>query len=109
MHQKIFDALKGLGVPVKHQVYKGSEKTYITFFKPFEQAGLFADNSELATEHYMQIDLWSKNDLEILLLYEKVRDMLRQNGMDRQDRQDFFENDTQTYHIAITIEVKEVL
>ncbi len=66
INKLIIDALKPLNIPVNFQTYKGKEETYITFFCYNEQGECFADDTEIATGIYMQVDIWSKGNAEQL-------------------------------------------
>lgn len=58
----ILDTLKLLGVPITFQTYSGSATTYITYFCYNEQGEAWAENKEIATGFYVQVDIWSKGD-----------------------------------------------
>lgn len=92
----IIEALKPLNVPVAFQKYSGKEDTYITFHEYFETGEEYEDDVETLTAHYVQVDVWSKNDYEELV--KKVKDNLTKMGFKRLNEIDLYEEDTKIYH-----------
>jgi hypothetical protein len=95
----IVNALKSLGVPVAWQKYSGKENPYITFFCYAEQGEQFADNSEIITGTYVQVDVWSKDDYSLLV--DQVKSNMEAAGFIRTTAQDLFEFDTLIFHKAM--------
>ena len=96
INKLIIDALKTLGVPVGFQKYSGKEGTYITFHEYLASGEEFEEDMEAFTSHYVQVDVWSKEDYGILVKNIKVR--LFEVGFKRIDEADFYETDTGLYH-----------
>lgn len=97
INQLIKDVLIPLGVPVNFQKYTGREGTYITFFCYNEQGEVFADDIELETGLYMQIDIWQKDDSEDLK--ENAIKLLKQAAFKKRTIHDApYEPDTKTFH-----------
>ncbi|GIW49016.1 MAG: hypothetical protein KatS3mg079_492 [Caloramator sp.] len=92
----IVEALKPLNVPVTFQKYSGKAETYITFHEYFETGEEYEDDEETLTAHYVQIDIWSKNDYEELV--KKVKEKLTKIGFKRINEVDLYEEDTKIYH-----------
>ncbi|QCX34670.1 hypothetical protein FDN13_13705 [Caloramator sp. E03] len=92
----IVEALKPLNVPVTFQKYSGKADTYITFHEYFETGEEYEDDEETLTAHYVQIDIWSKNDYEELV--KKVKENLTKIGFKRINEVDLYEEDTKIYH-----------
>lgn len=92
----IIEALKPLNVPVAFQKYSGKEDTYITFHEYFETGEEYEDDVETLTAHYVQVDVWSKNDYAELV--KKVKDNLTKMGFKRLNEIDLYEEDTKIYH-----------
>jgi hypothetical protein len=92
----IVEALKPLNVPVTFQKYSGKADTYITFHEYFETGEEYEDDEETLTAHYVQIDIWSKNDYEELV--KKVKEKLTKIGFKRINEVDLYEEDTKIYH-----------
>jgi hypothetical protein len=99
LNKLIIDTLSPLGVPVNFQRYTGNETTYITFFEYNQQPGLNADDSEQVTEHYIQVDIWSKGDYTNLV--QQVKDALNGVGFFRTSETELYEPDTQIFHKVI--------
>lgn len=96
INKLIIDALKPLGVPVGFQKYSGKASTYITFHEYLASGEEFEEDVEAFTGHYVQVDVWSKEDYSILVKNIKVR--LLEVGFKRIDEADFYEIDTGLYH-----------
>ena len=92
----VLEALKPLNVPVELQVYEGKEETYITFSEYLEQGENFSDDLEEITGHYIQVDLWSKGNLESLK--EEVVSLLTKNNFIKQSITNLYEPDTKIFH-----------
>ena len=96
----IMTALTPLGVPVYYLRYYGQAvPTYITFYYYNEQGVAWAENEEIATGYYVQVDVWSKTDF--ITLVEQVESAMKAAGFIRTSAIDFYEYDTQIYHRAI--------
>jgi hypothetical protein len=69
---------------------------YITFFCYSEKGELYADNIEIATSFYIQVDVWSKTDYtEIVGL---VNELMKNAGFRRTTAADLYEQDTGVFH-----------
>jgi len=95
----IMDTLASLTVPVEFQVYSGTAATYITFLCYNEQGEEWAEDAEIATGYYVQVDIWSKSDYTTL--EGQVKDALIVAGFSRTSAQDLYEPETKTYHKAL--------
>jgi hypothetical protein len=96
LNSLVVDTIKNLGVPVSFQNYTGKEPTYITFFEYNQQGEEYADDTEIGTGHFIQIDIWSKSDY--IMLVESVKNSLIKAGFWRLSEIDLYENDTNIYH-----------
>lgn len=67
IHSEIKQALLTLNVPVAFQLYEGSEQTFLTYFQYDERPSLFTNDQEAKTEHYFQINVFSKSDYAELI------------------------------------------
>lgn len=99
INKLIKDTLESLQIPVEFQTYDGEDDPYITFFCYNEQGEKFADDDEIETGFYMQVDIWSKGNIEQLKI--NVINLLKEAGFKRKTVQDLYESDTQTYHKCI--------
>ncbi len=95
----IVTTLTPLGVPVSFQKYSGAATTYITFFCYNEQGEEWAENKEIATGFYVQVDVWSKGDYSVLA--DQVEVAMIVAGFIRTSAQDLYESDTQIFHKAV--------
>lgn len=99
INKLIIDSLKPLGFPVAFQKYSGNESTYITFFEYLQKGEAFSENEEEGTGHYIQVDVWSKEDY--MNLVKAVKEKLINAGFKRKDEHDLYESDTGIYHKCI--------
>ena len=106
INQELLQALGGLGVPVSFQNYTGSADTYITFFTYLDKPEQHADDAELTTGHYVQVDVWSKGDYTeaVNTVHQKMLGV----GFTKQNFYDLYEQDLGIYHKAMRF-FKEVL
>ena len=99
MNKLIKDTLSPLMIPVEFQNYDGNEDTYITFFCYNEKGELFADNIEIGTGFYIQVDVWSKGNYTDIVV--QTRGLLENVGFRRTSSIDLYEKDTNVYHKGI--------
>ena len=105
MNTLIINTLKPIGVPVVFQNYAGKETTYITFFTYLEQGEEFADDEEIVTGHYIQVDVWSKgNYLEVV---NEVKERMKQAGFRRRSEYELYEKDTKIFHKVLRFVYEE--
>lgn len=95
----IINALKPLNVPVAFQTYKGNSSTYIRFFEYNQTGALYGEDRELKSNHYIQVDVFSKNDYTELV--QQVKDKLKALGFIRKMETELYEADTDFYHKVI--------
>ncbi|WP_101844215.1 hypothetical protein [Halobacillus sp. Marseille-P3879] len=94
VNSTIINALKPYA-PVAFHHYTGSETTYITFFTYNERSGLIADDDEKSTIYSIQVDLYSKGNLETL--EQQVKDALKEHGFRRTWAMELYDISTKTY------------
>lgn len=71
----------------------------ITFFELTNTGAVFADDTEIASDISLQIDVWSKgNTTDIALEVDKTMKSL---GFARDSATDLYEDDTGIYHKAL--------
>ncbi|SHH59324.1 hypothetical protein [Clostridium grantii] len=110
INKLIRDTLKPLNIPVHFQKYSGKAKIYITFHEYFQSGEYFEEDEETYTGHYIQVDVWTKEDYTILV--KSIKDLLKNVGFKRLDETDLYEEDTGLYHKGLRffyLEEKEVL
>lgn len=97
MNKLIIETLKPLNIPVKFQIYSGSSTPYITFFTTNEVGELYADDKEIATSRYIQLDIFSKESYTELV--NKTNKLMKKNGFIRRPAgPEIYEHDTKLYH-----------
>mgnify|MGYP001061176295 FL=1 len=106
VNQDILQALGDIGVPVAFQNYTGKDNTYITFFTYLDKPEQHADDAELITGHYVQVDVWSKTDYTELV--KTIHQKMLTAGFTKQNFYDLYEQDLEIYHKAMRF-FKEVL
>ncbi|MCB4305128.1 hypothetical protein LGK37_16770 [Clostridioides difficile] len=90
----VIEILKPLKIPISFQRYNGEEKTYITFFSYLEQ-NRYADDEMVGTEHYIQIDLFSKNKMSYI--NKEIERLLKKNNFIKRSIHEIKESDY-SYH-----------
>ena len=96
INKVIIETLKPLNIPVSFQKYIGKAETYITFHEYLASGEEFEDDEEILTAHYIQVDIWSKNDYTEIVGKIKVR--LIEKGFKRLNEIDLYEEDIKIYH-----------
>lgn len=96
VNSEITSALSSLGVPVRFQTYTGDADTYITFFNYLQQGEQYADDKEIVTGDYIQVDIWDKGDYTQLV--KDVNEKMETAGFIKQRFYDLYENDLKIYH-----------
>ncbi|WP_373898826.1 hypothetical protein ACER0A_004810 [Haloimpatiens sp. FM7315] len=99
INKLIINTLKPLNIPVCFQRYSGKGETYITFHEYFSGGEDYEDDEERLTSHYVQIDVWSKNDYTGLV--NEIKNLLNTVGFKRLNEADLYEEDTKIYHKGI--------
>ena len=92
----ILDALKPLKIPVSFQKYSGKAKTYITFHEYLVSGEEYEDDVESLTVHYIQVDIWSKDDYTDIV--KNVKQLLLNVGFKRLNEIDLYEEEIKIYH-----------
>lgn len=97
MNSLIIETLTPLKIPVSFRTYTGKETTYITFFTFLEQGEEFADDEEIVTGHYIQIDIFSKGNYTDIA--KQAEQLLKAKGFKKRSHFDApYEKDTGFYH-----------
>lgn len=96
MNKLILDTLKDINIPITFQVYNGNETTYGTFFTYLEQGEKYADDNEVLTGYYVQLDIFSKTNYEPIVI--NVKDRMLNAGFRRTYETELYEDDTKYFH-----------
>ena len=83
----LMDALKPLGYPVGKAKYNQVADTYIAFVEYNQAPKLKADNEELITKHFYQVDVFSNGNYNQLV--KDIKNSLKEVGFKR-----MFESET---------------
>ncbi|WP_338025423.1 hypothetical protein [Clostridium yunnanense] len=97
----VADSLASLDAIVVYGWYDESlNDTHITYLEFDNLEDEFADDEATTEEHYIQLDIWTKDLDESQNLKKEIKKLMKENGFLYQDGQDQYENDTQLWHIA---------
>ena len=107
INQQIIAALSTLDIPVSFQTYLGTSTTYVTFFEILGQGSQYADNKATNSEHYIQIDLWSKDDYSDYIA--EIRSLIDSAGFGFPKENELYENGTKIYHKIFRTMINENL
>lgn len=102
---RISDILESTKVPISKLVYSGSDSTYITYQQYNENGEAFAENKEIATSYYFQLDIWTEGDFTDL--YNQVLSLMTAAGFYRTFATELYESDTKTKHKVIRFKYVE--
>lgn len=78
---------------------EGVGKPYVTYSIYDEQGEEWAENKEIATTFYVQVDIFSFGNYS--QLEDKIKEKMLAAGFDRSMAADLYENDTKLYHKAM--------
>ncbi len=106
INKEVLSALKDIQVPVRFQTYTGNEETYITFFTYLDRPEQHADDGEIVTGYYVQIDIWSKSDYTEIA--KEVHQSMLTANFTKLNFYDLYEEDLKIYHKVMRF-FKEVM
>lgn len=85
-------------------LHASSPKTPYLEYQIYDENGEeWAENKEIATNYYIQIDLFSKTDYSDIEL--KIKEKMINAGFDRTSGADLYEEDTLLYHKAMRFSI----
>lgn len=99
MNQLIIDTLSPLGVPVSFATYESASDTYIVFLEYNQASRMNADDDELITKHFFQVDIFSTKDY--LELAENVKKLMKQAGFGRMFESETYDSDMKKFRKII--------
>lgn len=76
---------------------------YIEYEVIDEQGEEWAENKEIATTYYVQVDIFSKTNYS--KIEEKIKEKLINAGFERSMAADLYEKDTELYHKALRFSI----
>jgi hypothetical protein len=86
--------------PAAFHEYTGTDSTYITFFFYNERAGLIADDKEITTVYSLQLDVYSKGNLEDKVT--QIKAALNNLGYARTSKIELFNAGTKVYRVSMS-------
>ena len=106
IYARLRAALAGVNLPLflhawtRSAAFPAPPKRYITYHEMLRQDELCADDAPAVVGHYLAVSLWSDGDTADTA--REIRAALRGAGFLLRDEQDIYEEDTGTYHRAMT-------
>ena len=97
--KNIFDnfEVEGKKIPAEFITYTGKNKTYITYAFTDDDPALFAEDQEVGSVAYIDIDIFSSGNY--LAIEKKIKEVMKANNFIRTGSSpDMYENDTGLYH-----------
>ncbi len=89
--------VEGNTIPVEYITYTGKGKTYITYTFTDDNPTLYAEDQEIGSVIYIDIDIFS--DKNYLAIEKKVKEIMKKNNFIRTGSSpDMYEKDTGLYH-----------
>lgn len=103
----IKDVLQPICVPTEHMFYKGKATTYIVYQVYNENGEAFAENVEIQTSYYVQVDIYSLSNEELAKLYTQVKERMITAGYYRRYATEMYEPVTKLNHKVIRFQYTE--
>lgn len=91
----LMDTLKPLGYPVAKAKYNQTADTYIVFVEYNQASRLNADDEELITKHFYQVDVFSSGNYNKLV--NDVKSNLKEAGFARMFESETYDEDMKMY------------
>lgn len=95
LNKLIMDTLRPLNIPVSKMRYNLKADTYIVFMEYNQATRMSADDYEIATKHFYQVDVFSKGDFTDLV--NEVRKRLKSVGFGRMFESESYDEDMEMY------------
>lgn len=95
LNKLIMETLKPLGVPVAFANYNQTADTYIVFIEYNQAPKLNADDKEIITKHFFQVDVFSKENY--LQLVEELKERMKQAGFSRMFESETYEEEMKMF------------
>lgn len=91
----IMDTLKPLGVPVAKARYNQTADTYIVFIEYNQAPRINADDKELISKHFFQVDIFSSGNYNQLV--KDVKKRMKEVGFGRMFESETYDEDMNKY------------
>lgn len=99
VNRLIMDTLKPLGYPISQAKYNQTADTYIVFVEYNQAPRMNADDKELITKHFFQVDVFSK--VNYLQLVNDVKKLMKKAGFGRMFESETYDTDMKRYRKII--------
>jgi hypothetical protein len=96
LNNLILSTLQPLNVPVSFLTYVGTVRPYIVFYELDQRSAFNSDDTEKATGHSIQVDIFHTGNYNSLV--DLVKEKMIAACFTRSNEQDFYETDTKLYH-----------
>lgn len=91
----IRETLNPLGVPVAKANYNQTADTYIVFLEYNQASRMNADDEEVITKHFYQVDVFSKGNYNQLV--DDVKERMKEVGFSRMFESETYDEDMRMY------------
>ena len=91
----IRDALLPIGVPVYTLSASNTVDQYIILTEYNQAPSINADDDELSTKYFYQVDVYTKGDFTVIV--KEVEDRLKQAGLKRMFSSETYDSDAQKF------------
>lgn len=108
----VTNTLESLNVPCIYGWYDEQLNTHITFLEFDNVDDNYSDDEAETEEHYLQVDIWTKDVKESQVLKKQVKELLKSNEFIYQDGSDLketLEDGSVLWHIAQRYFIEEDL
>lgn len=95
LNRLIMDTLKPLGVPVSFGTYNQTADTYIVFIEYNQAPRMNADDEEIITKHFFQVDVFSRGNY--LQLVKDVKQRMKEAGFGRMFESETYDADMKMF------------
>jgi hypothetical protein len=83
------------------------QKTHVTFIQLNDADVDYSDGEAEATEYYIQVDIWSKENIESLK--KVIKTAMKTINSTYYGGQDFYEKDTKIFHKVLRFYIQEAV
>lgn len=97
--------LQSIGIPIEHLFYQGKATTYAVYQIYNENGEAFAEDKEIETSYFIQVDIYSKEDLTDI--YKQALDIMLSIGCYRKYSTEMYEPATKLNHKVIRFQYTE--
>lgn len=95
VNKLIMDTLKPLGYPVASMRYNNTADTYIVFLEYNQASRINADDVEIMTKHFYQVDVFSSGNY--LQLVKDVKKLMKEAGFGRMFESETYDDDMKKF------------